>query len=80
VDDEAIVAEISRLAEEEHHLELAHGDEGLTPDQSEKLRTIEVSLDRCWDLLRQRRARRDAGQDPDRAQERPAPVVENYQQ
>ena len=54
--------------------------EGLSPEESEKLRTIEVALDQCWDLLRQRRARRNAGQDPDEAAARPAPVVENYQQ
>ncbi len=80
MDDEAIVAEITRLAEEEHRLEATHTGEGLTPGESEKLRGIEIALDRCWDLLRQRRARRDAGQDPDQAAERPAPVVENYQQ
>ena len=43
-------------------------------------RTIEVALDQCWDLLRQRRARRNAGQDPDDATLRPAPVVEDYRQ
>jgi hypothetical protein len=80
MNDKEIANEINRLAEEEHRLEEAHIGEGLTPEQSEKLRTIEVSLDRCWDLLRQRRARRDAGQDPEEAQARPAPVVEHYQQ
>jgi hypothetical protein len=54
--------------------------DGLSPEESERLRTIEVSLDQCWDLLRQRRARRNAGQDPDEAAARSAPVVENYQQ
>ena len=52
----------------------------LAPEEEERLRTIEVALDQCWDLLRQRRARRHAGQDPDEAKPRPAPVVENYQQ
>jgi len=82
MDDAEIVAEISRLADEEHALEQAHVGEGseLSAEQSEKLRSIEVALDRCWDLLRQRRARRAAGQDPDDAAIRPAPVVENYQQ
>jgi hypothetical protein len=82
MDDAEIVAEISRLADEEHALEQARVGEGsdLSAEQSEKLRTIEVALDRCWDLLRQRRARRAAGQDPDDAAVRPAPVVENYQQ
>jgi hypothetical protein len=44
------------------------------------MREIEVQLDQCWDLLRQRRARRDAGQDPDAAEVRPEGVVEHYQQ
>jgi hypothetical protein len=44
------------------------------------LRATEVALDQCWDLLRQRRARRDAGQDPDTAQVRSERVVEGYQQ
>jgi len=80
VNDEEIVTEIGRLADEEHRLAQAHAGEGLSPEDSEKLRTIEVALDRCWDLLRQRRARRAAGQDPDEAAVRPAPVVERYQQ
>jgi hypothetical protein len=80
MNDEQIVAEINRLAEEEHRLEEAHVGKGLSTGESEKLRTIEVALDQCWDLLRQRRARRNAGQDPDDAAPRPAPVVENYQQ
>ncbi len=80
MDDTQIVNEINRLAKEEHRLEEAHVGEELSPEESEKLRTIEVALDQCWDLLRQRRARRGAGQDPDDVEARPAPVVENYQQ
>ena len=80
MDDQDIVNQINRLSEEEHHLEEAHVGDGLSPEESERLRTIEVSLDQCWDLLRQRRARRNAGQDPDEAAARSAPVVENYQQ
>ncbi len=80
MNDNEIAEEINRLSEEEHRLEEAHEGEGLSPEEAEKLRTIEVSLDRCWDLLRQRRARRNAGQDPDDAAARPAPVVENYWQ
>jgi hypothetical protein len=80
VNDQEIVAEISKLAAEEHRLEEAHVGEELSAQESERLRTIEVALDQCWDLLRQRRARRAAGQDPDEAVVRPAPVVENYQQ
>jgi len=80
VDDQEIVAEIGRLADQEHALEEAHVGDGLSPEDADKLRAIEVALDRCWDLLRQRRARRDAGQDPDDAAARPASVVEHYQQ
>jgi hypothetical protein len=80
VDDREIVSRINELAAQEHRLEEAHVGEGLTPEEEERLRTIEVALDQCWDLLRQRRARRSAGQDPDQAHERPAPVVEGYRQ
>jgi hypothetical protein len=80
VDDQEIVDRINTLAQQEHELEEAHIGDGLTPQEEERLRTIEVALDQCWDLLRQRRARRQAGQDPDDAAVRPAPVVERYQQ
>jgi Protein of unknown function (DUF2630) len=80
LNDKEIVSEINRLAEEEHRLEEAHVGEGLSPDESAQLANLEVALDQCWDLLRQRRARRNAGQDPDEADVRPAPVVERYQQ
>ncbi|MGD0381434.1 MAG: DUF2630 family protein [Acidimicrobiales bacterium] len=80
MNDQEIAKEINRLAEEEHRLEEAHIGEELSTEDSERLRTIEVALDQCWDLLRQRRARRSAGQDPDDVAARPAPVVENYQQ
>ena len=79
MDDQQIVRRISELADEEHDLERAHAGTGLTDDELSRLRAIEVSLDQCWDLLRQRRARRAAGQDPDDAQVRPEDVVEGYQ-
>jgi hypothetical protein len=80
MDDLDIVERIGRLSDEEHRLERSHQGEPLSDDELERLRTIEVALDQCWDLLRQRRARRTAGQDPDQASERPGPVVEGYQQ
>ncbi len=80
MDDQQIVNQINELAEQERLLEEAHVGQGLAPEEAERLRTIEVSLDQCWDLLRQRRARRQAGQNPDEAQPRPAPVVEGYWQ
>jgi len=80
MDDRDIVHEISRLAEEEHQIEGAHVGTPLAPEDEERLRSIEVALDQCWDLLRQRRARRSVGQNPDEAHVRPAEVVEHYQQ
>ncbi len=80
MDDQELVNRINELAEQEHRLEEAHVGEGLAPEEEERLRTIEVALDQCWDLLRPRGARRTAGQDPDQAHQRPAPVVEGYQQ
>jgi Protein of unknown function (DUF2630) len=80
MNDQEIVAEINRLSEEEHLLEETHVGEGLSSDETERLRAIEVALDRCWDLLRQRRARRNAGQDPDDAAPRSESVVERYWQ
>ena len=48
--------------------------------ETERLRAVEVELDQCWDLLRQRRALRDAGADPNQAKARDADTVERYQQ
>ena len=80
MDDAELVQRIDELAAEEHRLERSHTSGGLSPDELARLRAIEVALDQCWDLLRQRRARRNAGQDPDDAAERPAIVVEEYEQ
>jgi hypothetical protein len=80
MDDAEIVRRINELAEEEHRLERAHEGEGLGDEELARLRAAEVALDQCWDLLRQRRARRNAGQDPDEAAVRPEDVVERYQQ
>jgi hypothetical protein len=78
--DADIVRRINELAEEEHRLERAHSGEPLSGDELARLRAAELALDQCWDLLRQRRARRQAGQDPDDASARPEGVVEGYQQ
>ncbi len=80
MDDREITDRINRLVDEEHRLEQAHVGQGLSEEETDRLHAIEVELDRCWDLLRQRRARRAAGQDPDEAQPRSARVVENYRQ
>ncbi len=80
MDDAAIVKEIDRLVAEEHALEQAHQGEGLSETDRGRLTDIEVQLDQCWDLLRQRRARRNAGLDPDSAEARPPSTVERYLQ
>ncbi len=74
-----ILNSIDALVKEEHDLRERH-ERGEIADTTERQRlaAIEVELDRCWDLLRQRRARSDAGQDPDQAQIRPADEVEGY--
>lgn len=80
MNDQQIRGHIEDLVAEEHRL-LEHGDAGkLTSEDAERLKTIEVQLDQYWDLLRQRRARRDAGQDPNVAHLRSENVVEHYRQ
>jgi hypothetical protein len=82
--DESIAARIEGLVTEEHQLRAR--EQADSPDPAaleadrERLRTVEVELDRCWDLLRQRRAYRDAGADPDQAEARDAETVERYLQ
>ena len=82
--DESIAARIERLVSEEHELREREQTDSPNPaaleEDKERLRTVEVELDRCWDLLRQRRALRDAGSDPEQAQVRDADTVEHYQQ
>ncbi len=80
MDDKSIQTHIEELVSEEHRL-LEHGDSHqLTGDDRKRLEAVQVQLDRYYDLLRQRRARRDAGQDPDIAHMRSADTVEHYQQ
>ncbi len=79
--DHEIIEHIDRLVDEEHTLERRHrAGEGLTDDDRARLRALEVQLDQCWDLLRQRRARRESGQDADLAAARDPDTVEGYQQ
>jgi len=72
-----VLGHIKRLVEEEHKL---YGQGKLREEDRVRLASIEGELDRCWDLLRQRRARREFGQDPNEAQARPSRVVERYEQ
>ena len=80
MDDADVIKRIGALVDEEHELERSLGDQGPESDAASRLRDVEVALDQCWDLLRQRRARREMGDDPDEAQVRPPEVVERYQQ
>ena len=80
MNDEEIISRITHLVEEEHKLENSKIGEGLSTDESQRLKQLEVGLDQCWDLLRQRRARRAAGMDPDAAEARPEGTVEGYRQ
>ena len=80
MDDKDIVRRIGELAAEEQQLEEAHVGEGLSDDELARKRDLEVALDEMWDLLRQRRAKRNAGQDPDSAGQRSAETVEGYLQ
>ncbi len=82
MDDESIAERIERLVRQEHELrnrEESDTGEALEAD-TERLRTIELELDICWDLLRQRRALRDAGVNPDQAAARDPNTVERYWQ
>jgi hypothetical protein len=80
VKDQDISTHIDALVKEEHEL-LERGETGsLLPAEHARLSEIEVQLDQYWDLLRQRRARRDAGQDPGTAHMRSPDTVEHYKQ
>jgi hypothetical protein len=80
VDDRQIHTSIDQMVSEEHQLWEREGAGEASEADRQRLESLRVSLDQCWDLLRQRRARRSAGQDPEGAQERPPDVVERYQQ
>ena len=82
--DESIAARIERLVEEEHELRTREEHDNTDPAaleaDRERLQSVAVELDRCWDLLRQRRALRSAGADPDDASVRDETTVERYLQ
>ena len=79
--DSDVFGRINELSEEEERLWRHAGDgHGLTAEEHERLESIKVELDRAYDLLHQRAARRAAGLDPTEAEPRPAEIVEHYQQ
>lgn len=78
--DDAIHGAIEELVAEEHRLLERGGEHPLDDAEHARLREVQVQLDRLWDLLRQRRAERAAGRDPDDASIRNEDTVEGYQQ
>ena len=80
MEDGNILQRIGELADEERELEESHIGKALSDPELGRLRRIEVELDQCWDLLRQRRARRSGGYDSNEATVRPESVVEHYEQ
>jgi hypothetical protein len=81
VRDQEIMQRVRDLVDEEHRLRSRlQAGEISAEEEHERLRAMEETLDQCWDLLRQRRALREAGEDPGLAKARPVSEVEGYQQ
>ena len=78
MDDKKVTDHIDELAREEHELFDRESQGAATDADRQRLQQIQVMLDRCWDLLRQRQARRAAGLDPEGAEIRDAKTVEGY--
>jgi hypothetical protein len=75
--DRSVLKHIERLVKQEHQL---YEQKQRSDADRERLQRLEVELDQCWDLLRQRRALREFGRDPNQARVRPPEVVEHYQE
>lgn len=80
MDDKEVLGRISSLVEEEDELHERATGEGLSDEEHARITQIDEALDQCWDLLRQRRALRDAGRNPDEAHVRSTRTVEDYRQ
>ena len=80
MNDPQIHESIEQLVAEEHELWERESSGNASEDDRRRMQQVKISLDQCWDLLRQRRALRTAGLDPDSAEERSADVVERYWQ
>lgn len=80
MDDDEVLSRINALVDEEEELRSRHDEQRLSDEERTRIERIEVELDQCWDLLRQRRARREFDDDPDAARVRDAGTVESYQQ
>jgi hypothetical protein len=75
--DNSVLSHITKLTEREEHL---YGKESMTDDDIKELHKVKLELDQYWDLLRQRRALRDAGENPNQAEMRDSDTVENYEE
>jgi hypothetical protein len=80
MEDDRIHSQIEQLVAQEHELYELGAEGGLSESEHRRLESIKVALDQCWDLLRQRRALREAGYDPSAAHVRDPEVVERYEQ
>ncbi|MDP9331015.1 MAG: DUF2630 family protein [Actinomycetota bacterium] len=78
MDDQEVIDQINQLAGEEHELFQKESRGEASEADQQRLKRLEVSLDQCWDLLHQRRARRAAGSNPDEATVRDEKTVEGY--
>jgi hypothetical protein len=79
-DDPQVHGAIEALVAEEHELWRRESEGVATDADRERIQQLKVALDQCWDLLRQRRALRDAGLDPEQAELRRTEIVEDYRQ
>ena len=75
--DQSVLQRINKLVDQEHQMLVR---ETTNEEDRSRLQALQVELDQCWDLLRQRRALRTVGQDADNAQVRPPEIVEKYEQ
>ncbi len=80
MNDPEILKHIEELVNEEHQLSQQSHKGGLSEEEHKRMQQLEISLDQCWDLLRQRRALRSAHLNPDEAAVRDADIVEHYKQ
>ncbi len=80
MDDSQLLHTIEQLVNEEHALMQQSTEGDMEEIKKARMHDLEVRLDQCWDLLRQRRARREFHLNPEEAQVRPSEIVEHYQQ
>jgi hypothetical protein len=80
MDDTKILEQINALVDQEDDLRTRHQESPLNAEELRRVEEIEAALDQCWDLLRQRRARREFGEDPDKVDVRDPDTVERYVQ